>query len=1496
MPNAINPNDFNVDYFSSGFLGVTTVNDFREYLLQNNLEDLPQELVTGAAGNFTDDFNEKGLEKDINYSPITNPGSIDEWNLAGNFEVSLFDISYQNPSQNVGTNEYGPAVIQPYNEPGLVPQETGFKQYPTSSGGDDLKQALKDFALNDQLNLGPGSAINFDSELNDLAKERRKKEAVNRLKLKAENQVLGKLNLDPFGLLAGQDLILKDYDITTRPTVGGKILNFVTDAIGVEIPTSPIPDGAFGKWGDSEGPQSYEDLMKSTGAGTKSLIFNAVSTNKYGPILQEPSGKGAKNFGAGQAPQPKKYTDNVEQEFESNALSQKEKPLVDRINQQVGKIISNIAGQAGIGVPEKDLTPKEFENPSTTTDNLIKNKAFGFDSLDIESSSLLSSPTGRGKFGIDTWGVSGQAIAKNDDTIGTKIPFLGGDHLSSPQPKIPEGAGGKKPYNNTKPFEHGMYWASDQEGRNPFRRGLLKYTQDLVNNAKDDRSSKARYIGVVNSSENFNKQTGRHNQYSMGNTVFEKLENEDDEGFTTSYCRSWSVRNPYKKVKDLIRHGAGNEDGSEFTSLTTPDQSLSVLGNNGFVKVAPYVEDKWKDEEGNLRPASIKLGNPTIQKYMLSIENLAWQNTDHALKLPPCEVGPNGGRIMWFPPYDINFTDNSSVNWDSTQIIGRGEPIYTYNSTERTGTLSFKVVVDHSTVMTEIKKDGEAELLKYFAGCKNPIEAAIPILPITDIEEIKISQITETNIIPKKEIPNPPAPPNPIKFLFRNAYRFEKDKYGTTLATELAPNADLISPNYPTSAFKKNPDGYLRGEMITTLRYIEGPDGNPIPNPAFSGATASGYTQNLYDTYNERSLLDLQEMVKFLVSEEGKRFKIKILGKTSDAGVEPRNDKLGLKRANTTKDYMLKLMQELEIEVGRIPALQLGSQRDFPSETTWKDDPLRWDISTTGEEGQNLSQSIDPATGQVVFFDDEDSNFSNLVPDVTVPSAVLDRNATIVLEYNPEIDDLFTIDNQEQTVTTVTREASSEFREFEREATESEALAQILAAKASRYMAWECSYFEKMKQEDSFIYENLQQKLKYFHPAFHSMTPEGFNSRLTFLKQCTRQGPNIAEGEPSNLAFGKPPICVLRVGDFYHTKIVIDSVNLTFDPLQWDLNPEGIGVQPMVCSVDLNFKFIGGSSLGGPISQLQNSVGFNFFANTGLYNPRTIYSSTQDYNKSKPDSSSGLNTDISNGQINNTEGTNLFGFGAYIKPGEVIYNGDIGNEGDILPPPVNEALENIKRKQIEDERIEAEETAKLKQEELDAINEQFDKKVDERAGAFKVNVVTNINSTLIGKGSVSEVDLGQALYNGEDRGKIKPLAVFLNSSQESLEYFEVTYPNGTVIEYKASDWFTSSHPKGVGKEPSSPIRKWATLWDPVDRENSLLGQAYNGVSYSKAIEPGDYKFRGITTIESTIAEQGTTELSEKIYSSPKTLKVLVCNNPQDGNVVFLEDIPEKGLC
>ena len=47
---------------------------------------------------------------------------------------------------------------------------------------------------------------------------------------------------------------------------------------------------------------------------------------------------------------------------------------------------------------------------------------------------------------------------------------------------------------------------------------------------------------------------------------------------------------------------------------------------------------------------------------MLSLENLAWRTSDRPGftydDLPVCERGPNGGRIMWFPPYDLKFSDD----------------------------------------------------------------------------------------------------------------------------------------------------------------------------------------------------------------------------------------------------------------------------------------------------------------------------------------------------------------------------------------------------------------------------------------------------------------------------------------------------------------------------------------------------------------------------------------------------------------------------------------------------------------------------------------------------------------------------------------------------------------------------------------------------------------------------------------------------------------------
>ena len=164
----------------------------------------------------------------------------------------------------------------------------------------------------------------------------------------------------------------------------------------------------------------------------------------------------------------------------------------------------------------------------------------------------------------------------------------------------------------------------------------------------------------------------------------------------------------------------------------------------------------------------------------------------------------------------------------------------------------------------------------------------------------------------------------------------------------------------------------------------------------------------------------------------------------------------------------------------------------------------------------------------------------------------------------------------------------------------------------------EYTYFKQINENDDMVKRYISDKVDYFDPAFHSITPEGFNARLTFLQQCVRQGPTISAPDlgrgsaygAGNLSFGRAPFCVLRIGDFFNTKICIHSINIEYDnngSIQWDMNPEGAGLQPMFANVNINFTFLGGSDISGPIARLQNAASFNYYANTSVYDRRSDY-------------------------------------------------------------------------------------------------------------------------------------------------------------------------------------------------------------------------------------------------------------------------------------------------
>jgi hypothetical protein len=144
------------------------------------------------------------------------------------------------------------------------------------------------------------------------------------------------------------------------------------------------------------------------------------------------------------------------------------------------------------------------------------------------------------------------------------------------------------------------------------------------------------------------------------------------------FCRTWTTFDRYDNVYDLQKNRGLY--GDIHKNIYRKNVENSVLDNNGFVKISPLnTYDNLGDKQGE------------VKKYMFSIENLAW--CDDLSNLLPCEVGPGDllsghkGRIMWFPPYDIQFSENNTVNWEETDFIGRGEPIYTYNNTKRSGQL-----------------------------------------------------------------------------------------------------------------------------------------------------------------------------------------------------------------------------------------------------------------------------------------------------------------------------------------------------------------------------------------------------------------------------------------------------------------------------------------------------------------------------------------------------------------------------------------------------------------------------------------------------------------------------------------------------------------------------------------------------------------------------------------------------------------------------------------
>jgi hypothetical protein len=791
------------------------------------------------------------------------------------------------------------------------------------------------------------------------------------------------------------------------------------------------------------------------------------------------------------------------------------------------------------------------------------------------------------------------------------------------------GPRGNTGYNERKISDIGFTWTTGNGGMvnsttefDEFlgdKKSLLSKTQKLFNS-----KGMKNIVTAKGDMDKFSSQiqTANGNGFSKGNAVMKADMFDKDTGryigkkdatADETYCRSWTTLDRYDSVSKLVRSGIDNinngltgpfdfiEKYGNSINTTVPyrfNTQGSVLGGYGFPKIAPYSTDSIDDPK----------------KYMFSIENLAWN--DDVENLPTCERGPGDlisgkkGRIMWFPPYNIQFSENSNVNWEKTDFIGRGESVYTYNNTERSGNLSFQIIVDHPSYINAFRGPNGPDdhyVNSFWAGCIDPDSKWAEKLTVSERSEIVKDNLTipQQKVIPKEE------GFNGLKVYFPNDNSAVNPKYENGLSG---------SSFSETIDYTINPQGEgfgLAGGSVadTTQKAIKGKTlrwtdrynfglnySTNSPNKKFF--TIGDVTVNGFFDPNT-----LPSLATFLTTK-CKYCKVVITGYASKQGFTTTNIELAKKRGEKVKKYLLDNLKPLLLEAGLT------------------------------EDAINKRFLVNP--GEEVTANTGCPRQTKEVPDPPTDSIACktDRYVTISVVPDSKLAEE-EIAQPEPVITPRTRRIDTKIK--------------------NRFYT-ECNYFEQLTDADPFVFDRFRDKIKYFHPAFHSTTPEGLNSRLTFLLQCTRQGRTLEDLGANNLAFGRAPVCILRIGDFYNTKIIIDNVSIDYEPLVWDLNPEGVGIQPMIANISMSFKFIGGSTLMGPINKLQNALSFNYFANTHVYDPRADYISLN-----KPETK--VKTKVVNGVVE-TEviGTRTSETGYYINNiVDDVYGGDVNRfiESDV---------------------------------------------------------------------------------------------------------------------------------------------------------------------------------------------------------------------------------------
>ena len=554
---------------------------------------------------------------------------------------------------------------------------------------------------------GNNGSLSQDSFIARLGAQTLRREFEERIAAQIRQDTLGRANIlnvtsgtDVVNILSGIVPIIEPVftiTVTANPILAAT--NFALRLGGSILPVSPIPGSYFdqnvtlgqpttiqqlsnafrqsgvGKFFNrlmGGGDTGSQIMFNNMGAGQRSRLFKNIDLNRYKP-----------NF-------PRNFFERVAGVL-VGTVSDNSNFYVGNITSNPSKVFSPVGevpvNQFGIEQQSPVYGPSElaqlYEGPGQSIRLGANGPTYG-NGGGIEGGFTWVSPKYRGNAGKKV-GIGGEIIPASSDSAPSN---LASSYVDTESVGIPL-----------------------KEG------SILDNTQRIID-SQPQGGRRLQHVGnaIDQVSKVFND---GYKEMTKGSRVLQYVGDAGKE-VGTEYCRVFAKDTPYLQYNDLQKQDGITTEGRRF--------SYSVLDKTYNLNIVPNKQEGGQGSTNIVGP----INTAVAKKYMFSLENLAWKTSStpgfSTSDLPVCERGPNGGRVMWFPPYELSFTESVSANWNPNDFLGRPEPIYTYKNTSRTGTLSWKIVVDHPSVLNVIvnkvlsnetnKTRINSILDSFFAGCR----------------------------------------------------------------------------------------------------------------------------------------------------------------------------------------------------------------------------------------------------------------------------------------------------------------------------------------------------------------------------------------------------------------------------------------------------------------------------------------------------------------------------------------------------------------------------------------------------------------------------------------------------------------------------------------------------------------------------------------------------------------------------------------------------------